>query len=133
MKNYILGLFFIVSIVTGHAQSITISGVVSDKDGSEMPGVNVIVNGTSNGVTTDINGKYSISTENTESLQLDFSFIGYEKQTILVAGRKAINITINEISKSLDEYVVVGYGKTTVKELTGATAKIKGENVCVDK
>ena len=129
MKNYILGLFLALGTVSIHSQKITISGVISDKDGSEMPGVNVIVTGTSEGVTSDINGKYSINTENTESLQLDFSFIGYEKQTVLVAGRTTIDITINEISKSLDEYVVVGYGKTTVKELTGATAKIKGENV----
>ncbi len=74
-------------------------------------------------------GKYSIQTENNETLQLNFSFIGYETQTILVAGRTKIDVTINELTKSLDEYVVVGYGKTTVKELTGATAKIKGENV----
>ena len=85
MKNYIIGFLFTANVVTGYSQNITIGGVVSDKDGSEMHGVNVVVKGTSNGVTTDINGKYSISTENTESLQLDFSFIGYEKQTVLVA------------------------------------------------
>ena len=64
MKYYIICFFLAASIVSIHSQNITISGVVSDKDGSEMPGVNVIVTGTNKGVTSDINGKYSINTEN---------------------------------------------------------------------
>ncbi|MBM76960.1 MAG: SusC/RagA family TonB-linked outer membrane protein [Crocinitomicaceae bacterium] len=129
MKKYFSFLLLLLSVSFLSAQEITITGTITDKEGNEMPGVNVVIIGSSFGVISDVNGDYSITTENKESLQLGFSFIGYEKKKILVAGRKKINVSLKEIAKELDQYVVVGYGKTTVKELTGATSKVKGENV----
>ena len=120
--------FMIISI-NSFAQLSTINGVVKDEKSETLPGVNVLIKGTSTGSTTDINGKYSISNEINDSSILVFSYVGYNIQEVLVAGRMSIDVQLVPSSKDLDEYVVVGYGTTSVKELTGATAKIKGENI----
>ena len=61
--------------------------------------------------------------------KLEFSFIGYKAQVVLVGGRKVIDINMSISSEALEEVVVVGYGTTRVKELTGATVQVKGESV----
>ena len=125
--------FFIVSILimstNSFAQLATVKGVVNDEFNETLPGVNVLIKGTSAGSTTNIDGEYSISTELNDSSVLVFSYVGYKVQEVLIAGRSILNIQLDPSSKSLNEYVVVGYGKTSVKELTGATAKVKGENI----
>ena len=85
MKKYFSFLLLLLTVSFISAQEITITGTITDKEGNEMPGVNVVILGSSFGVTSDVNGDYSITTENKESLQLGFSFIGYEKKNILVA------------------------------------------------
>ena len=125
--------FFIVSILiistNSFAQLATVKGVVNDEFNETLPGVNVLIKGTSAGSTTNIDGEYSISSELNDSSVLVFSYVGYKVQEVLIAGRSILNIQLEPSSKSLNEYVVVGYGKTSVKELTGATAKVKGENI----
>ncbi len=125
--------FFIVSILiistNSFAQLATINGVVKDEFNETLPGVNVLLKGASAGSTTNIDGEYSISSELNDSSVLVFSYVGYKLQEVLIAGRSILNIQLEPSSESLDEYVVVGYGKTSVKELTGATAKVKGENI----
>ena len=125
--------FFIVSIliisINSFAQLATVKGVVKDEFNETLPGVNVLIKGTSAGSTTNIDGEYSISSELNDSSVLVFSYVGYKVQEVLIAGRSILNIQLEPSSESLDEYVVVGYGKTSVKELTGATAKVKGENI----
>ena len=93
-----------------------------------MPGVTVKIDGKSSGTTTNLDGKYSINIQN-DSVRLIFSFIGYRDQAVDVNGQSNIDIQLQLATKSLDEVVVVGYGKTTVKELTGATVQVKGESV----
>ena len=110
------------------SQSSTVSGTISDENKESMPGVNIKVVGQDGGSVSDINGKYSILV-NSDTAELQFSFIGYKNQIVLTAGRSSIDVQMNVSSKSLDEVVVVGYGKTTVKELTGATSQVKGESV----
>jgi len=110
------------------SQSSTITGTITDEYRESMPGVNIKVIGQEGGSVSDINGKYSIEV-NSDNAELQFSFIGYKNQIILTAGRSTIDVQMIVSSKSLDEVVVVGYGKTTVKELTGATAQVKGESV----
>lgn len=114
--------------LTTYAQT-TIKGVVKDETGLTMPGVNVIVQGTTIGATTNLDGAYSITTQMSDTLNLIFSFIGYEKEIIPVNGRTTIDIQLKPESQALNELVVVGYGTTTKKELTGATSKLKGDNV----
>ena len=111
------------------AQTTSITGKIIDENNDPIPGVNVLEKGTSNGAVTDFSGEYKINIDNPENATIIYRFIGYKTQEILVAGRSNIDVNMSPESKELDEYVVVGYGKTTVKELTGATAKVKGENI----
>ncbi len=110
------------------AQSSVVTGLVIDENKEGMPGVTVKIDGKSSGTTTNLDGKYSINIEN-DSVRLIFSFIGYRDQAVDVNGQSNIDIQLQLATKSLDEVVVVGYGKTTVKELTGATVQVKGESV----
>ena len=113
--------FFIVSIliisINSFAQLATVKGVVKDEFNETLPGVNVLIKGTSAGSTTNIDGEYSISSELNDSSVLVFSYVGYKVQEVLIAGRSILNIQLESSSESLDEYVVVGYGKTSVKEV----------------
>ena len=110
------------------AQSSVVTGLVIDENKEGMPGVTVKIDGKSSGTTTNLDGKYSITIQN-DSVRLIFSFIGYRDQAVDVNGQSNIDIQLQLATKSLDEVVVVGYGKTTVKELTGATVQVKGESV----
>ena len=110
------------------AQSSIVTGVVIDENKETMPGVNVKVVGKDGGTTTDFDGKYAITVDS-DSVKLIFSFIGYRNFTTELKGRNKIDIQLQLSTKSLDEVVVVGYGKTTVKELTGATVQVKGESI----
>ncbi|WP_321540017.1 carboxypeptidase-like regulatory domain-containing protein [Flavobacterium piscinae] len=94
------------------AQS-TVSGVVSDKaSGQPLPGVNVIIKGTSKGTTTDFDGKYELSNV-TNGEVIEFSYVGFTTQDIPYASQKTINVSLEEETAKLDEVVLVGYG--TVK------------------
>ena len=130
MKNLILFCATLYIVFTGvNAQEITIIGTVSDEKQEAFPGVKVVVQNTTNGVITDVNGKYSITTEKKDGLVLRFSYMGYVTQDVFVAGREELNITMETESQVFDEIVVVGYGSSRNKELTGAAAKVKGENI----
>ena len=112
-----------------YAQTTTVSGVVSDENGMTIPGVNVVEKGTTNGTTTDMDGKYTISASKSENLILSFSFLGFETSEIAAVGRSNINVVMKPSVAALDEVVVVGYGTSTKKEVTGATAKVQGESL----
>jgi len=123
--------FFIVfSIFTFSAftQSIMVTGTVIDELKEGMPGVTIKIEGNPTGTTTDLDGKYTISINDKNNI-LIFSFIGYKNQAIQVNDQTKINVQLKLSSESLDEVVVIGYGKTTVKELTGATVQVKGESI----
>lgn len=109
------------------AQGQNITGRVTDSgDNSPLPGASIIVKGTSVGTTTDVNGDYSISTDEADAT-LVFSFIGYETQEIQVSGRTRIDIALIPSIQSLEEIVVVGYGTQKKKDLTGAVAHVDTE------
>ena len=110
------------------AQSIMVTGTVIDELKEGMPGVTIKIEGNPTGTTTDFEGKYAISINDKNSI-LIFSFIGYKNQAIQVNDQKKIDVQLKLSSESLDEVVVIGYGKTTVKELTGATVQVKGESI----
>lgn len=125
--TFILFTFFI--SVGLFAQTTAIKGKVVDEGGLGIPGVNVKeVNGTG-GTITDIDGNFTISINVTQTSALSFSFIGFETKQVLIAGRTNIDVTLLPSVQSLEEVVVVGYGTSTKKELTGATAKIKGDKI----
>ena len=110
------------------SQQITVSGIVTDDKEAPLPGVKVVEKGTNNGVLTDFDGKYSITVQNNEELTLTYFFIGFDKQEIIVSNRTTIDIKMST-DQVLDEVVIVGYGSSRSKELTGASAKVKGENI----
>jgi TonB-linked SusC/RagA family outer membrane protein len=105
-----------------------VTGTVIDELKEGMPGVTIKIEGNPTGTTTDLDGKYTISINDKNNI-LIFSFIGYKNQAIQVNDQTKINVQLKLSSESLDEVVVIGYGKTTVKELTGATVQVKGESI----
>ncbi len=106
----------------------TVSGKVVAESGESLPGVNVIVEGTTRGSTTDVDGNYSITTPD-ENVVLLFSFIGYKSQSVNVQGRSVINITLLADVTTLDDVVVIGYGTTSKRTLTGAVTTVKGNDL----
>src|SRR5215204_2255 len=100
-----------------------ISGRIIDDTGVPLPGVSVTVKGTSNGVTTDNDGRFNINAPN-ETDTLVFSFVGFAIQEVAVSGRPVINITMVSDSKTLSDVVVVGYGKQKKVNLVGAVATV---------
>ncbi len=110
---------------------IEVSGIVMDKSGMPLPGANIIEEGTTNGTLTDFNGKFSILVTDKNAL-LQISYISFKTITISINDESDINnisITLEENSESLDEIVIVGYGKKKKSHLTGAVAKIGGDDI----
>ncbi|WP_367751971.1 SusC/RagA family TonB-linked outer membrane protein [Flavobacterium sp. WC2430] len=105
----------------------SISGVVRDASGP-VPGVNVAVKGVNNGTTTDFDGNFKLNGVKPNDV-LIFSYIGYVSQEVGVNGKSKINVTLQTDSKQLEEVVVVAYGKTTKKDLTGAVGIINSESL----
>lgn len=112
----------LVSITMGLAFAQQVSGVVTNQDGAELPGVNVTVKGTNRGVSTDQNGKYSLNAGSGATLV--FSFIGYNTQETTVGNRSVINIRLIENEQALSEVVVVGYGTQKKTSVTGAVSTV---------
>ncbi len=109
-------------------QGITVTGIVTDYDNEPLPGVNVVVKGTTVGVVTDITGRFSINVPNTEAV-LQFSFVGYVTQEILVGRQNVINVSLHEDMKELEEVVVVGYGVQRKSDLTGSISVTTEEDL----
>lgn len=102
-----------------------VTGTVIDETGTPMPGVNIIEKGTTNGTTTDADGKYTLSV-NDEKSTLVFSFIGYQTQEVVVGNRSTIDISMGTDAKSLEEVVVVGYGEQNKHTVTGSVVAVQG-------
>jgi len=112
----------------GWAQEQTISGTVISKTGQEfLPGVNIIIKGTTVGTVSDIDGKFSLKAKATDVLLI--SFIGFETQEITIGNKTELNIVLNEELTGLDEVIVIGYGVQKKKLNTGATLNVKGEDI----
>ena len=109
-------------------QPIKITGIVRGKDGSTLPGVNVVVTGTTQGVMTDIGGNYTIDIPQ-GARSLTFSFVGMESQVINIGTSPQINVTMEESAIGLEEVVVIGYGKVKKSSLTAAVATLKNEKL----
>ena len=110
-------------------QNIPVSGVVnSATDGELLLGVSVVIKGTSTGTITDVNGTYKISVKS-ESDVLVFSSVGYITEEVIVGSRSFISITLTPDITALDEIVVIGYGTSKRKDLTGAISSVTGEDL----
>lgn len=113
-----MGLFFITSLNLANAQNSVSGTVKSADDGSTLPGVSVVIQGTSLGTTTDMDGKYVISVPD-GSTALVFSFVGMEKQTIPYTGQSVIDVVMQSSSLALDEVVVTAIGISREKKELG--------------
>lgn len=109
-------------------QGQEITGTVTDEDGNSLPGVNIVVKGTTTGTITDADGNYSIEVESTD-VTLMFSFIGYSSQEILVNNQTTINVTLEIEAVGLDEVIAIGYGTQKRTTVTGAVSIMKGETI----
>ncbi|KAA1244097.1 TonB-dependent receptor [Aquimarina sp. RZ0] len=128
MKSMVLKkLMFLLVCISGNMMfaQITVTGVVSDANGP-IPGVNVLVKGTSNGSVSDFEGKYSISAS--EDGTLVFSYVGFKTKEVAIGGRTTVNVTLEEDAAALEEVVVIGYGSIRSKDATGAVASVKSED-----
>ena len=113
---------------TSSLQQRRIAGTVTEKNGTPLPGVNVVVTGTTQGVITDTDGKYSIDVPQGNK-SLTFTFIGMQQQVIVVGPSNEINVTMSESAFGLDEVVVIGYGTVKKSDLTGSVSSVKGEAI----
>lgn len=115
-------------LVSGTAMAqdvVSISGIVTDQTGEPIIGASVAVKGTTTGTMADVDGKYSISAPNNATLV--FSYVGMKTKEIAVAGKTAINVTLEEALQSLDEVVVIGYGTQRKADLTTSVASVSAD------
>ena len=103
----------------------TIQGVVTDTNGEPIIGVTIIEKGTTNGTTSDIDGKFSLKVSN--HALLTFSYLSYVQQEIPVTGQKFLKVTMHEDSETLEEVVVIGYGTAKRNNLTGAVSSVNSD------
>lgn len=130
--SLLLGLIVTIFLpLTMFAQSQQITGIVIDEKQQPLPGITVLVKGTKAGTQTDAQGRYKILANKTD--QLEFSFIGYEKQTISIGDKSVINVKLLTSSKAMDEVVVVGYGQQSKKGLTTAISKVGAKDIGVQR
>lgn len=123
-------LLFVVLPVS--AQNVTVKGTVSDENGEPIIGANVTVVGNKSlGTITDLDGNFSLSTPTKGTLKI--TFVGYETKTVKLTGKSSYQIVLSEDSKTLDEVVVVGYGKQKKATVTGSVAAVNNEEIATTK
>lgn len=129
-RTFTQSLFFVLFLLSStlaFAQN-RVTGVVTDKTGEPLIGVNVLEKGTTNGTVTDIDGKFTVDMPQGKTLV--FSFIGFVTQEIKVTAN-VVNVVLNEDTKTLDEVVVIGYGSMTRKDVTSSITTVKAEDLNV--
>ena len=119
--HYVLALLCLLCTHHLYAQSFVVDGTVKDESGVSLPGVNVLLKGTTTGTVTDADGKYSIEVPSSEST-LIFSFIGYVGQEVNVGQQATVNILMVADITTLSEVVVVGFGTQEKVNMTGLSA-----------
>ena len=119
-----VGLLFSVGL---NAQTITVSGVVSDPSREPLIGASILAQGTTVGTSTNIDGEYTINVAPDATLVV--SYVGYDTQNVPVDGRTSINVTMQENSVMLNEVVAIGYGTVKKSDATGSVAVIKPDEI----
>ncbi|GHT59840.1 SusC/RagA family TonB-linked outer membrane protein [Bacteroidia bacterium] len=104
-------------------QSITVTGVITDEKGEELPGAIVQIKGTPRGVSTDVDGTFTISAKPTDVLEI--SFLGYETQTVPVENRRKIDVQLKPRANELDEVTIVAFGKQKKSSVVSSIETVK--------
>jgi TonB-linked SusC/RagA family outer membrane protein len=126
-KSLSLVLLMLWTGVSLMAQSLSVKGKVTDQEGIPIPGVSILVKGTTNGTITDINGIYQFNVSSKDDV-LIFSFIGMKTKEIVIDNQKDIDVILESDVVGLDEVVAIGYGTATKKDLTGSVTSVRIEN-----
>lgn len=132
MKKHLLMLWLVLcgSIGLAFAQSRQVTGVVKGSDGDALPGVTVLLKGTSNGVSTSADGAYTIAVPaGSKSATLRFSFVGFVSQEIAVGEKTAINVTLVSDVQSLADVVVIGYQEVRRGDVTSAVSSVNAQQI----
>ena len=122
LKNMLLIAAF---LFVGVMSAQTVSGTVTEENGP-LPGASVVVKGTSNGTSTDFNGKYTLNNVASDAV-LVFSYVSYATQEVAVGGRSTIDVAM-AVDNALDEVVLIGYGSQRIKDATGSVAVVTSED-----
>jgi len=130
MSNLKKILFFCMffTIIYSYSQT-TIEGKVTDKSNQPLFGVSIVLKGTQNGVTSDFDGLYKITTTNTKDAVLVFSYIGMISKEVIINGKTKIDVILEESAEQLEEIIVVGYGSQVKKDITGSVSTVKSESL----
>lgn len=126
-RSFGVAALVLLSCVIVHAQKQLVSGTIKDAAGVPMPGVNVLIKGTTTGTSSDADGNFSLDATPTDILVI--SFIGYKTQEIAVGNQTSLNLVIEEDLTTLSELVVVGYGVQKKTLNTGANLQVKGDEL----
>lgn len=105
-----------------------ITGTVTDENGEELPGVNVLVKGTTIGTITDANGQYILNAPD-DATTLVFSYVGYNSEEVEISGRSVVDLVLTPDITSLTEIVVIGYGTQQKKDVTGSIASVEASQI----
>jgi len=128
-KSGILSLLLFGFAVSGSfAQQRTVTGTVTSEDQGALPGVNIVIQGTTQGAVTDASGNYSISVPGSDAV-LVFSFIGYSTQAVPVGSQTNVSVTLEADVTSLDEIVVTAYATQRKKDLTGSVGVVNSDEL----
>jgi TonB-linked SusC/RagA family outer membrane protein len=128
-KNLLLAGSLLTVAVMAQAQTgRRVTGVVRSAKGEELPGVTVVVKGTTNGVTTDPEGKFSLNVTG-DNPTLRFSYIGFEPQDVELGSRSDLSVTLKEDAKTLDDVVVIGYAPVQRRDVTGSVSSVSAQQI----
>ena len=128
VKKIVLSMAAILFALTSvFAQNKQVSGTVTGSDGSPIVGATVVVEGTSLGTSTDMQGKYTLAAPANGTLV--FSFIGYEDTKIAINGKTAVNASLKEASKSIDEVIVIAFGEAKKDAFTGSAKVVSSDDL----
>ncbi|MFH6767854.1 TonB-dependent receptor [Gaetbulibacter aquiaggeris] len=121
-------LFCLMGVNYTFAQSMTVEGNVNDENGLPLPGVTIVIEGTSQGSTTNIDGYYTLSVPSGEA-KLVFSYVGMQTLTVPINNRTVVNVVLQENLEELESVIVVAYGTSTKEAYTGAASVVDSETI----
>jgi TonB-linked SusC/RagA family outer membrane protein len=125
--KFLLLAFFIGFSINSWSQKNQVSGVVTDQKKLSVPGVNVVVKGSKNGVSTDFDGKYQINANVGDVIV--YSYTGFQTLEVPYKGQATLNVSLTEENEQLKEVVVIGYGRVKRADVTGSVSSIKAEQI----
>lgn len=130
IKHMLFALSFFVFLIysTNIFAQNNVRGTVKDSKGESLIGVNVIIKGTSQGTSTDVNGEFSMNISDKNAV-LEFTYVGYKKKEVALKGKTLLNIVLSEDTELLEEVIVVGYGSQKKQHVTGSVSQLNAEDI----